>query len=74
MAALSPSPEGFSTAPAAASLPLVAAGVVIVREAGGLATDYQGKPVDIRAGWIVASNGRFHDDVLEVIRTAREQT
>jgi myo-inositol-1(or 4)-monophosphatase len=49
----------------------LAAGVVIVREAGGRVTDYQGHPVDIRAGWIVASNGLIHDPLLEAIAEVR---
>jgi len=49
----------------------LAAGTVIVREAGGSVTDYAGDPVDIRAGWVVASNGPVHQQVLEVIRRAR---
>jgi len=49
----------------------LAAGVVLVREAGGRATDYGGDPVDVREGWIVASNGLVHDQMLEVISAAR---
>lgn len=49
----------------------LAAGVLIVTEAGGRATDYSGAPVDIRAGWIVATNGLIHDAVLEAIAAAR---
>lgn len=49
----------------------LAAGVLIVREAGGRATDYAGAAVDIRAGWIVATNGSIHDKVIEAITAAR---
>jgi myo-inositol-1(or 4)-monophosphatase len=49
----------------------LAAGVVIVREAGGKVSGYDGEPVDIRSGWIAASNGLIHDAVLETIRVAR---
>jgi myo-inositol-1(or 4)-monophosphatase len=51
----------------------LAAGVVIVREAGGRVTGYEGDPVDIRHGWIAASNGLIHDAVLETIRIARAE-
>lgn len=49
----------------------LAAGAVIVREAGGRISDYEGEPLDVRAGWIVASNGLIHDAVLDTIRRAR---
>jgi myo-inositol-1(or 4)-monophosphatase len=49
----------------------LAAGVVIVREAGGRATDYAGQAPDIRSGWIVSSNGLVHQAMLEVIASAR---
>jgi myo-inositol-1(or 4)-monophosphatase len=49
----------------------LAAGVLLVSEAGGYVTDYQGAPVDIRAGWIVASNGLIHDEMLRVVEEVR---
>ncbi len=45
----------------------MAAGVLFVREAGGTVTDFAGKPVDIRRKQIVASNGRIHQPMLEVL-------
>jgi myo-inositol-1(or 4)-monophosphatase len=51
----------------------LAAGVVLVREAGGTATDYEGGDPDIRSGWIVASNGALHQRLLEVIAAARAE-
>ena len=42
----------------------VAAGVLLVEEAGGTVTDYTGKPCDIRTGQIVASNSRIHEEML----------
>ena len=50
----------------------LAAGVVIVEEAGGRITDYEGKPLDIYQGWIVASNGCIHQQMLEVISDVRK--
>jgi len=49
----------------------LAAGAVLVREAGGRVTDYGGAELDIRAGWVVASNGSIHSRMLEVIEGVR---
>ena len=46
----------------------VAAGVLLVREAGGRATDFEGSPDCLSGEFIVASNGRIHEDMLRVIR------
>lgn len=48
----------------------IAAGVLLVREAGGRITDLDGGPFDLRTGRIVASNGLLHDAMLDVIRSA----
>jgi myo-inositol-1(or 4)-monophosphatase len=45
----------------------LAAGTVLVRQAGGLVTDYDGAPVDIHCGWVVASNQAIHAQLLEVL-------
>ncbi|MEO6230098.1 MAG: inositol monophosphatase family protein [Ferruginibacter sp.] len=44
-----------------------AAGCVIVREAGGMVTDYTGKPYSVYQPQIIASNGKIHDDILRVV-------
>ena len=50
----------------------MAAGALIVREAGGRASDYDDGPLDLDAGGqIVASNGALHQRMLEIIRDAR---
>jgi myo-inositol-1(or 4)-monophosphatase len=49
----------------------IAGGIVIVNEAGGRATNYEGGPVDLGDGWIVASNGLIHDQMIDVIKEAR---
>jgi myo-inositol-1(or 4)-monophosphatase len=49
----------------------VAAGSLIVREAGGEATDFSGKRSAIRDKEIVASNGRIHNQLLEIIDRVR---
>ena len=46
----------------------VAAGYLIVEEAGGMVTDLKGNPFDIHSGEIVASNGRIHGEMIEVLR------
>jgi myo-inositol-1(or 4)-monophosphatase len=46
----------------------MAAGVVIVREAGGDITDLRGNPHSIHQPELVASNGRIHHEMLDVIR------
>ncbi len=46
----------------------VAAGALLVREAGGRATDFEGSPDCISGEYIVASNGAIHDEMLRVIR------
>lgn len=46
----------------------VAAGILIVREAGGQVTDDRGNPDCISGAFIVASNGRIHEEMLRVIR------
>lgn len=46
----------------------MAAGVVIVREAGGAVTDFQARPVDIYRKEILATNGKVHQECLEVLR------
>jgi myo-inositol-1(or 4)-monophosphatase len=47
----------------------VAAGALIVTEAGGRVTGMDGSRFDSIAGHLVASNGRVHDQMLDVIST-----
>ncbi len=46
----------------------VAAGALIVSEAGGRVTDYSGAPMRVDSGELVASNGHVHDAMLAVLR------
>lgn len=46
----------------------VAAGILLVEEAGGRVSDARGGPVDRSGHEVVASNGRVHDALLEKIR------
>jgi len=53
----------------------VAAGVLLVREAGGLVTDFRGRDDLSRVLYgrhIVASNARVHDAILERLAPLRE--
>ncbi len=44
------------------------AGVLLVREAGGRVTDFAGGPDCVSGEFVVASNGRIHEEMLRVIR------
>jgi myo-inositol-1(or 4)-monophosphatase len=46
----------------------VAAGILLVREAGGRVTDYAGAEADCSGRSVVASNGLLHEAVLPLIR------
>lgn len=41
----------------------IAAGIVLVQEAGGEVTAYDGSPVDIFSGRVLASNGKLHSQL-----------
>lgn len=45
----------------------VAAGTILIREAGGRATDLQGEEFNIQSTDILASNGILHEKLLELI-------
>jgi len=49
----------------------MAAGCLILEEAGGQATRYDGQPVDLFGGQLVASNGRLHGHMRTVIDAHR---
>lgn len=51
----------------------VAAGALIVEEAGGRVTGMDGAPFDPASAHLVASNARVHDLVLDVIREFRSE-
>lgn len=48
----------------------VAAGILLVREAGGIVTDLAGAPRSVARGGIVAGSPAFHPWILERIRSA----
>jgi myo-inositol-1(or 4)-monophosphatase len=47
-----------------------AAGLVIVREAGGKVTDYTGSEYTPYSKTILASNGRIHQDMMRALKKA----
>ena len=47
----------------------VAAGALLVEEAGGRISNLEGAPLDLAAPSVVASNGRIHDEMLTVLAT-----
>lgn len=51
----------------------VAAATVLIEEAGGRVTDFDGGPVNLGRGVanVVASNGAIHDDLLEIVNLRR---
>lgn len=51
----------------------MAAGALIVIEAGGRLSDYDGAEGDARSGRLVATNGALHDATLAVLAAARSQ-
>ena len=46
----------------------VAAGAILISEAGGRITNYENEPLDIYTKKVVASNGRVHDAMLRLLR------
>jgi myo-inositol-1(or 4)-monophosphatase len=46
----------------------IAAGVILVREAGGRVTDFEGSADFIAKGQVVASNSFLHDQMLEMLQ------
>lgn len=48
----------------------IAAGALIIQEAGGDFTDLAGDPFTLQTRKIVASNGKVHDELLTVLKTA----
>ncbi|MBC7171081.1 MAG: inositol monophosphatase [Polyangiaceae bacterium] len=51
----------------------VAAGALMVVEAGGTISDYDGTPVDARGGRLVATNGHVHEETIATLREARSR-
>ena len=41
----------------------VAAGIILVREAGGIVSSYENQPIVVDSGRILATNGRIHKEL-----------
>ncbi len=52
----------------------LAAGTLMIMEAGGKATDFKGRPMSLDAGETLVSNGLIHDQMLEAIREIEKET
>ncbi|MFN4174706.1 MAG: inositol monophosphatase family protein, partial [Parachlamydiaceae bacterium] len=50
----------------------MAAGMLLVTEAGGTISSYDGSEVDIYSGRILASNGRIHKQISEQLTIVKE--
>lgn len=42
----------------------ITAGIVLLEEAGGKVTAYDGSPLQIKSGRILATNGRIHNSLI----------
>jgi myo-inositol-1(or 4)-monophosphatase len=51
----------------------IAAGSLLVEEAGGHVSNMDGAALDLAVGQIIASNGRLHQPMIEVIEAARPE-
>jgi myo-inositol-1(or 4)-monophosphatase len=49
----------------------VAAGALVVEEAGGRVSNIEGGPMDVNTPTLVATNGRVHDEMLAVLAQVR---
>jgi myo-inositol-1(or 4)-monophosphatase len=45
----------------------IAAGVLLIEEAGGHVTDFRGAPLNIYTPKVLASNGLIHDKMMQVL-------
>jgi myo-inositol-1(or 4)-monophosphatase len=45
----------------------VAAGIVLVQEAGGRVTAYGGRPVALAGGDFIATNGHIHEAMIDLV-------
>ena len=48
----------------------IAAGALILREAGGVTTDFSGRPLGMSGSQVLATNGLIHDEMLHVLRSS----
>ena len=51
----------------------LAAGALLVAEAGGRLSDYSGQPIDVERGELVATNGPLHEVLLAALGRVRPE-
>ncbi len=51
----------------------MAAGVLMVQEAGGKVTDISGRPFDLMAQNALASNGKIHSQIFQILRKSKDE-
>ncbi|TET66721.1 MAG: inositol monophosphatase [Candidatus Zixiibacteriota bacterium] len=51
----------------------IAAGCLLVEEAGGRVTNFKGRRVDLFTGEVLASNGKIHDQMLKVLKDTKKK-
>jgi myo-inositol-1(or 4)-monophosphatase len=51
-----------------------AAGTLILKEAGGLITDFEGMPFSIYGKQIAASNGLIHDELVQILKIVKRKS
>jgi myo-inositol-1(or 4)-monophosphatase len=49
----------------------IAAGICLIREAGGTVTSYTGNPIELSSGRIVATNGTLHGPLIAALGAAK---
>ena len=47
----------------------ICAGKLIVEEAGGMVSDFKGKPIDIFSKKILSTNGKIHNQIIKLMNT-----
>jgi len=52
----------------------IAAGILMVTEAGGSVSSFAGASPDIRSGEVLASNGLIHSEMKKILAQARHTT
>lgn len=50
----------------------IAAGILLIQEAGGKVTSYEGDPVDLYSGRLLASNGILHEVLIQELGSSKE--
>ena len=49
----------------------MAAGILLVKEAGGQSTDFLGRRLQLEAGRVLASNGKIHRSMIRILKKGK---